>query len=708
MKFAEHLSAHITPEWRTQYIQYEEMKTMLYAAVEKAPSAEVVDEEDVQRYFAGFDEHFLHYCDKELKKIDTFFSEKLAEAQRKYASLQSELTARQDAELMPGASKSRNFTLRRRTSVRNAQNLKLAFSEFYLSLILLQNYQSLNFMGFKKILKKHDKILNSDSGNKWRQENVDTAVFYTNKDIDKLIRNTENQVTSDLEGGDRQKAMKRLRVPPLGEQQSPWTTFKVGLFLGAFVVLVASVILTAVFHTEEHDWFTVLRLFRGPFHITLFIFLIGINVHGWRSAGVNHVLIFELNPRSHLSAQALMEIAAIFGVIWAVMVLCFLYSDSLGIPPYIIPLILTTFMMVFLLNPTKSLRHEARFWLMKIVGRVLCAPFFRVGFADFWLADQMNSLASVLTDFDFLVCFYVTQAGEWSEVRDVEVDQYSCLAPSFVSRAVMACLPAWFRFAQCLRRYRDSRDAFPHLVNAGKYSTSFFKVAFSTLYLVHKSQYDSPLENPYFYAFIASQLFSSIFTYTWDIKMDWGLFDKNAGDNRFLREELVYSTTVYYFAIVEDFVLRFFWSAGLIMSVVNPNIPPVFSVIGPPLEIFRRFVWNFFRLENEHLNNCGQFRAVRDISVAPIDASDQAEIIRMMDEDTGVVNRRNRRKPGANKQWGMERHLLQLARSFTVAPLLEVASLPRGASAPPPPITRSPATLNPRDVELHQLRAKLA
>jgi len=119
-------------------------------------------------------------------------------------------------------------------------------------------------------------------------------------------------------------------------------------------------------------------------------------------------------------------------------------------------------------------------------------------------------------------------------------------------------------------------------------------------------------------------------------------------------------------------------------------------------------VWNFFRLENEHLNNCGQFRAVRDISVAPIDASDQAEIIRMMDEDTGVVNRRNRRKPGANKQWGMERHLLQLARSFTVAPLLEVASLPRGASAPPPPITRSPATLNPRDVELHQLRAKLA
>lgn len=55
-------------------------------------------------------------------------------------------------------------------------------------------------------------------------------------------------------------------------------------------------------------------------------------------------------------------------------------------------------------------------------------------------------------------------------------------------------------------------------------------------------------------------------------------------------------------------------------------------------------MWNFFRLENEHLNNCGKFRAVRDISVAPMDASDQAAILKMMDEPDGVVNRRVRKK----------------------------------------------------------------
>ena len=37
----------------------------------------------------------------------------------------------------------------------------------------------------------------------------------------------------------------------------------------------------------------------------------------------------------------------------------------------------------------------------------------------------------------------------------------------------------------------------------------------------------------------------------------------------------------------------------------------------------RRFIWNFFRLENEHLNNCGEFRVVRDISLRPLDLSSQ-------------------------------------------------------------------------------------
>ena len=52
----------------------QEMKAMLYVAVEEAPSAEVVEPEILRRHFANFDEHFFHYCDKEVAKINTFYS----------------------------------------------------------------------------------------------------------------------------------------------------------------------------------------------------------------------------------------------------------------------------------------------------------------------------------------------------------------------------------------------------------------------------------------------------------------------------------------------------------------------------------------------------------------------------------------------------------------------------------------------------------
>lgn len=160
MKFAEHLTAHITPEWRKQYIQYEEMKAMLYSGVEMAPSAAEVDGEHLSRYFTKFDEQFFHYCDKELKKINTFYSEKLAEATRKYSGLRSDLHDAQDEQFHGKERSFRSKHILRKKSVpaRKIQELKLAFSEFYLSLILLQNYQNLNFTGFRKILKKHDKV----------------------------------------------------------------------------------------------------------------------------------------------------------------------------------------------------------------------------------------------------------------------------------------------------------------------------------------------------------------------------------------------------------------------------------------------------------------------------------------------------------------------------------------------------------------------
>ena len=48
----------------------------------------------------------------------------------------------------------------------------------------------------------------------------------------------------------------------------------------------------------------------------------------------------------------------------------------------------------------------------------------------------------------------------------------------------------------------------------------------------------------FFWLMIGATVFSSCYTYAWDIRMDWGLLDKGAGENRFLREEVVYAFKV--------------------------------------------------------------------------------------------------------------------------------------------------------------------
>lgn len=61
------------------------------------------------------------------------------------------------------------------------------------------------------------------------------------------------------------------------------------------------------------------------------------------------------------------------------------------------------------------------------------------------------------------------------------------------------------------------------------------------------------------------------------------------------------------------------------------------------------------------MNNCGKFRAVRDISIAPIESSDQTQILRMMDDENGVVNR-GKRKGTSNKQKNIKEERRALLR----------------------------------------------
>lgn len=46
--------------------------------------------------------------------------------------------------------------------------------------------------------------------------------------------------------------------------------------------------------------------------------------------------------------------------------------------------------------------------------------------------------------------------------------------------------------------------------------------------------------------------------------MDWGLLRSNEPGKKFLRPKLMYPAWFYYYAIISNFFLRFFWVLGLL------------------------------------------------------------------------------------------------------------------------------------------------
>lgn len=93
--------------------------------------------------------------------------------------------------------------------------------------------------------------------------------------------------------------------------------------------------------------------------------------------------------------------------------------------------------------------------------------------------------------------------------------------------------------------------------------------------------------------------------------MDWSLLQSHS-TRRFLRPELLYGDyfPIYYFAIFSNVLIRFVWVIYAPMGAFDFRIR---AVIAATLEMLRRFQWNFFRVENEHVGNADQYRVTREM-----------------------------------------------------------------------------------------------
>lgn len=90
--------------------------------------------------------------------------------------------------------------------------------------------------------------------------------------------------------------------------------------------------------------------------------------------------------------------------------------------------------------------------------------------------------------------------------------------------------------------------------------------------------------------------------------MDWGL---GRPKYQMLGPRLMYPRrSMYYGIICIDLVLRFAWVLTLIppQSGARFALPAYLTLVSMMLEIFRRTIWGFLRLENEHRSNTAGYR----------------------------------------------------------------------------------------------------
>ena len=351
----------------------------------------------------------------------------------------------------------------------------------------------------------------------------------------------------------------------------------------------------------DQRWVIVLRLIRSPLTINLFLFLFGFNVLAWSRHNIDYVRIFEFPLDAIPTPRLIFNVAGIFTVLFSLLsATCFIITDDhyLYIVDKVIAAVMWLALLLFLINPLKVMYRSGRLSLLLVFVRIIMAPLPVVKFGDFWLADQLNSMVPLLLDVQYFIC-YSSLSSSWSDQLDLK----SCTASPNGIRPIISCLPAMWRFWQTIRCYQKTRKV-AHLVNAMKYFTTFPVVIFAFIFTIEvKNQSWSSLTFSQvgwiIIMWCISSVIHSLYTFYWDIKMDWGLLCISKGT--LLRPTLYYPKFVYVVAIIFDFIIRFACALKLTLAIVYHYDSDIIYFALIIAELLRRWVWNFFRIEYEDI-----------------------------------------------------------------------------------------------------------
>jgi xenotropic and polytropic retrovirus receptor 1 len=503
------------------------------------------------------------------------------------------------------------------------RQLRTACRQLNYAVNLLKNFCGLNVTAIAKVLKKFDKCVNESNSPSFLAGSVDPLPFAKFHALTELTRMTLDLAA--LVYGSRDAALQDLSQKTQGYNDTD--SFLLGTFVGtaAVLTLVCGLIALsgaarAALEARLSSSWVVFRFLGIPiFMLNVF----AVDTYVWRLKNINYRFIFDFDPKTALPPMLFLKLAA--GALAAYALFLFLSIASLSNaielavigtalgPFYPLAAISAFAAFVFFPHPRRCF-GAARMYFFKALLTTAVAPLREETFINFFLCDQFTSVARFFIDFPFVACYYAT--GAWRIHALVEHFQFDGdgVCDDSVLRIVqplMALVPFWWRLVQCLGRAVRTRSWRLNLLNAGKYLSSISVIlasfAYNTLGMTEFS-----------YLWAATAAVSSMYSAAWDAKVDWGLFGRNA-KRPLLRAEIAYPVWFYYFMLVMNPILRVSWLATFSptsfgLGEVSREVLLTFVSV---VEIIRRGLWNLIRVENEHINNCGEYRAVKFVPLSP-------------------------------------------------------------------------------------------
>ncbi|KAL7603128.1 phosphate transporter PHO1 homolog 1 [Lactuca sativa] len=494
-----------------------------------------------------------------------------------------------------------------KTKVHHAEKMiRGALIELYKGLGYLQTYRNLNMLAFAKILKKFDKVTNKQVLPIYLKV-VESSYFNSSNKIMKLADEVEDIFVKQFAEDDRRKAMKYLK--PTQRKESHAVTFFIGLFTGCFIALFVGYVImartTGTYTPQTNTIYmeTVYPLLSMFSLLFLHFFLYGCNIFMWRKTRINYSFIFELSPTRELKYRDIflictMSMAVVVGVLFVHLSLMdkgYSYSQV-----ELIPGLLLLVFMVLLVCPINILYKSSRFRLLSVLRNIILSPLYKVVMLDFFMADQLCSQVPMLRNLEYVSCYYITGSYKTQDYGYcVQTKNYRDLAYA------VSFLPYYWRAMQCARRWLDEGDT-GHLINLGKYVSAMLAAGVKLAYEKEKSM-------AWLCMVVIMSSIATVYQLYWDFVKDWGLLQMNS-KNPWLRNELILRRKfIYFFSMGLNLVLRLAWLQTVLHYKFGSIDYRLTGLFLAALEVIRRGQWNFYRLENEHLNNAGKFRAVKTV-----------------------------------------------------------------------------------------------